>query len=505
MASGIDEILVNAGLIETRVALVAGGELVDLFVEPGLAVGESAGAVVGRIHLGRVTRVTGGMQAAFVDIGAPRAGFLSAREAQVLAGSAEATGEGLRPIAQCVHEGQAVMVQAIKGPLGEKGIRLSADIALPGPHLVYAPLRRGVSVSRHISDPAERRRLRVAVESLMTDRQAGAIQAGAIIVRTAAAGATGDALAAEAMALRAEWQRLQGAAREASPPACLSEDPGPVVRVLRDRLSPSVRRVAIDDGGVLAEARGYCARSLPAWSDRLELHSGPSPLYDAYDLEAQIEAAMQPRVALPSGGSITIEGTEAMTVVDVNSGGFVDIGGRDETILRTNLEAAAVIARQLRLRRIGGIVVIDFIDMARGGHARRVLDTLAAAFAGDRAAVRIDGMSRLGLVEMTRKRTGESLNDFLTEPCGDCEGRGRRPTVAAVAARIERQVMREAAFGMPGPLAVRASPEVAAWLGDAAIAGPEGLGGRLSRRSGRAVAIRAEAGWPRERFEIGGG
>jgi len=483
----IDEVLIEHGLFETRVALIADGRVVELLLDRADRPGR-----LGNIYLGRVTRVVPGMQAAFVDIGAGQAGFLGVREAQALVGTTRAAGKEMSaPIEACVQEGQAVLVQAIKEPIGDKGMRLSANPTLPGRYLAFAPRGTGSRVSRHIADEGERARLAALLAGI-----AGEGEGGAFVARTKAAGVDADGLAAEATALRAAWRALEARRKSARVPACLYEEPDAAVRALRDHAGDEIRRVRVDAADGLARLRAYCARFAPALGDRLELHGAEAPLFDLYGVEDDIEAALEPRVPLPSGGFLTIEGTEALTAVDVDSGRFVDPGGAAETGLRTNLEAAEATARQLRLRGIGGIVVIDFIHAAGAGHARRLLDALEAALADDPAPTRVIGMSELGLVEMTRKRTGEPLANLMSEACPGCRGAGRVPTVAATAARIERRAAREARAARGGRLIVEAAPEVAAWLAE------KGRRGALECRLGRTLAVIGVEGRGREAFEV---
>jgi ribonuclease G len=451
---------------------------------------------VGDIFLGRVIRVVPGMQAAFIDLGLDRAGFLGAREARELAGPTS-DDEAERPrIETYVQEGAHVLVQVIKNPVGDKGVRLSANVTLPGRYLVYAPLQQGVTVSRRIADEAERQRLTGIGEALLPD-----LGGGGLIIRTVAEGVDDADITGEVEALTAAWRAVEEKRKAAKAPARLSADIGPVERALRDHAGPHVRRVVIDQAAGVKLAKDYCAVYAPEFAGRIERHTGPGTLFDSHDLESVIEEAMEPRVPLPSGGSITIETTEALTAIDVNSGSYADPGGIERTSLLTNLEAARAIAWQLRLRGIGGIVVADFIHMERKENVRKVLAELERAFADDRVPVRLLGMSELGLVQLTRKRTGEPLAHWFSEACEPCAGAGWVPTRATMAARIERRAVAEAAHHPGGGLVVRTAPDVAAWMSDPGRLGVDAL----SRRIGRAVAIEGDPAYDRHQFSVSTG
>lgn len=479
-----DEILVNVGLLDTRIALLDDGRLQELIFAPA---GETT--AVGRLYYGRVTHVATGVQAAFVDIGFARSGFLAARDARYANGDA-AVGDSPR-ISEAVHEGQAVLVQVTKEPIGDKGPRLTTDITLPGRHLVLAPWRRGVNISRRIEDADERDRLTAAV--------AGLGDSAGLILRTAAVGAAAEDLRDEAARLLAEWQDISARMAAAEPPASVDLGIDPVSAALRDHMSPDVGRVVIDDGATLGRVRDYCAATLPWSVDRLEHHRGPAPLFDSYDIEGDIDEALEPRVPLPSGGAIVIEATEALTAVDVNSGRYTAGVDAEETAFRTNLEAAEEIAWQLRLRDIGGIIVVDFMRMSGEGNVRSLLDAFAAALGHDRSPVRVAGMSELGLVEMTRKRVREPLAHLLTEPIPDIAAGGRQPTIAAVTSDLLRRAEAEAA-ALPGrPLLISAAPEIIDRLGD----DDDRLTQALANRLGCAVTLHADPNCRRHDFRIG--
>ena len=470
----IDTVAVNVAPGETRVALLDGERTVEVFHHRA-----GCESVVGNLYLGRVTRVVPAMEAAFVDIGLERAGVLNAADARREPDGAAGA------IGSYVHEGEAVLVQAKSDPVGDKGPRLSLRPTLPGRRLVLAPGQPRITVSRRIGGQPERERLARLVGDLAED-------GGGFVVRTAAAGAGAAELARDAEALRAQWAAIEERRNAAAPPARVHRELDPVPRALRDYADAGLRRVVIDSPPTLAEAQRFCARLLPEVEPRLELYGEREPIFEHLGVEAALDAAIEPRSALPSGGEVVIEQTEAVCAIDVDTRGCSGSNSA-ATRLRSNLEAAAEIARQVRLRAIGGMIVIDFVHMARKDHGDRVLDALRRALADDRAAAMPSGFSRLGLVEMARRRTRPPLADVLCEPG---HGPGRRKSAATVALAIARAVAREAP---PGPITVVAAPEVAA-----ALAAPETLA-PLAEALGRAIEVRPEAGREREAHDITAG
>ncbi len=481
-----DELLVSVSPGETRLALLDAGRLVDLFVFRA-----GNGSLVGNVYLGRVARVLAGMDAAFVDIGLPQAAFL--RLVDLRAGVAAPAVRGERParIGDYLHEGAAVTVQVTRDPVADKGPRVTADVTLPGRFLVYAPHHPGVTVSRRIVDAGEADRLRDLMQDVAEPGEG-------FILRTAAAGAERDALAAEAAAQRALWAGIAERRAASEPPALIHGELAPVARVLRDYGEAGLKRIRIDHRATLAEATRYCERVFPDLVPRLEPHDEPTSVFDLHDVEGQIAAALAPRVDLPSGAAIYIEELEALTAVDVDTGGQTGRSGAAETIFETNLEAATEIARQLRLRNIGGLIVIDFVRMDAPEYRRGVLEALRDACAADPVPVRVVGMSRVGLTEVTRRRTRDSLAAVLTEPCAACDGSGRLQSAETVALGALRALLREA----------RARPEAALGLVTApAVA--EALGGTLRQALaeaesalGRRVDVRSDPGFACEHFEV---
>ncbi len=447
-----DEILINVTPTESRVAVVENGLLHELYLE---RCGD--GGYVGNIYMGRIERVLPGMQAAFVNIGLDRTGFLHAND--ILPRQAELTDEGevplAPPITDLVTQGQNVLVQVIKDPLGSKGARLTTQLSIPSRYLVLLPEVNTIGVSVRIEVEEERERLRELVRSLVgEDSKAG------FILRTNAEGVEQDPLARDLDYLRRLWKHIESGMKNASAGQCVYEDLSLPFRSLRDLMHAGVEKVRIDDAETVLEAKNFATEFFPAWAQRIELYGGDGPLFDLYGVEDEIERALSRTVALKSGGHLTIDQTEAMTTVDVNTGGYVGFRNLEDTIYKTNLEAAQAIARQLRLRNLGGIIIIDFIDMEEAEHRRQVLRTLQRALEHDHARTSVSEISALGLVEMTRKRTTESLEHRLCQPCPACGGLGRVKSVDTVCSEIFREILRAVRQFETGELRVMASPAV---------------------------------------------
>jgi len=428
------EILINASVHEARAAVVENGVLQEIFLERA-----SRRGLISNIYKGRISRVLPGMQAAFIEIGLERTAFLHASDI-VDARHAET---GIEPprtdnIRDLVSEGNEILVQVVKDPLGTKGARLTTYITLPSRYLVYMPQNRGVGVSARIEDEAERERLRSAVQAGLEDGE----NAG-YIVRTAAEDAPPEALIADMRYLRKLWQYVRHKGLRTDPGHLVHADLPLHLRVLRDLLRPDVEHVLIDQASAHREMLDFAATFMPDASSRLELYAEPRPLFELHHVEEEIQRALDRKVSLKSGGYVIIDQTEAMTTVDVNTGAFVGHRNLEETIFRTNLEAAVTIARQLRLRNLGGIIIIDFIDMEESEHRRQVIQALEKALGGDHVKTSISSVSPLGLVEMTRKRTRESLEHLLCQPCPTCEGRGFVKTAETVCYEVFREIVRQ--------------------------------------------------------------
>ncbi len=488
------EIFINVGAAETRVAVVRDGKLEALSCTRTLNSSEANGSsLIGDIVLGRVIRVVPAVQAAFVEIGHERAGFLGAREARCLVPDAAVE----TPIGELLREGDKVLVQIIKDPMGEKGARLTASVTLPGRLGVLTPCQAGIALSRRIEDEAERARLQSLGEELAAE---GVLPSGAgCIFRTAAIGVSKDELRDDMRRLAGEWEAIAVACKDAKIPSTLRRDLVPVERALRDIVHDDTSRIRIDDAQAADRARSFCREAIPHMEERIEFYAGPGSLFD--DLEAEIDGLLHPRVPLSCGGWITIEGTEALTAIDVNSGSFVHANAIEDTGLTVNLEAAREIGRHLRLRGIGGLIVVDFIHMKEPDHVERVLEALSASLAMDRAPFTVGPMTPLGLVEITRKRVREPLESLCSEDCPACGGLGRLRRTDVVAMDILRRV-EESARAAPGKaIRVRAAPEVVGWLEEQG----ESLSAALARKGVARLLLESDDSFSRERYEIGTG
>lgn len=490
-----EEILMNVTPREVRVAIVENGVLQELMIERA-----SRRGLVGNIYKGKISRVLPGMQAAFVDVGLQRTAFLHVSdlvETQATvpaAGDAQATTNRARlfDIESLLHDGQEVLVQVIKDPLGSKGARLSTVISLPSRYLVFIPQDKGIGVSQKIEDPAERERLKVIAHSLA--QQTG----GAYIIRTAAEGVEEAVLRADAAFFTQLWNDIQEAGRQARPGRVVYEDLPLVLRTMRDRARADVGRVLIDSRETFKRVTEFAQKFMPSVLDKLEYYPGERPLFDLYSVEDEIQRALDRKVQLKSGGYLIIDQTEALTTVDVNTGGFVGHRNLDETIFKTNLEAAQAIARQLRLRNLGGIIILDFIDMTDEEHKRQVLRALEKSLQKDSAKTKISGVSALGLVEMTRKRTQESLEHILCDVCPECSGRGQIKTPETVCYEIFREIIRNYRQFEAAGFLVLVSQAVANRLEDEeanAVA-------ELETFIERSIKFQVEALYTREQFDV---
>jgi ribonuclease G len=504
------EVLINAGAGEIRVAIVEDGRLQELFLERTIGLddgaikrvrsdGRSGHSLIGNIILGRVQRVLPGMQAAFVDIGLDRSGFLGAREARCLADLPGFDDERAPKIGDCVHEGEEIIVQVVKDPIGEKGARLSANVTIPGRLLVMVPNQPGIALSRRIEDETERARLIALGEQVIAEANGAAIPGAGYIVRSAGIGATLADFKEDAERLAEAWRPVLAKRQSARSPATLYHDLDPVERTMRDECDAPTSRVIIDDVQAFEAARAYCRRAMHDGEGKVELFEGPGVLFDLYDLEEDIEQLLSPRVPLPSGGWITIEGTEALTAIDVNSGSFTASTGLEETSLKVNLEAADEIGRQLRLRGIGGLIVIDFIHLSEADNIQKILDVLATSLAKDRTPTQISPMSEFGLVEITRKRIRDPLIKLMTECCRPCHASGRTRTRDSVAMDILRRIERQAIAAPGKAILVRAAPEIVEWL----TLHDDEVRPALARRGAARVSFEKRDEFAREGFDVG--
>ncbi|GAB4474882.1 MAG: ribonuclease G [Burkholderiaceae bacterium] len=444
----MEDILINITPQETRVAVLLAGVVQELHVERAATRG-----LVGNIYLGRVARVLPGMQSAFVDIGLERAAFLHVADIWEYR---QFTQEKPPPIERLVHEGDTRLVQVIKDPIGTKGARLSTQISLAGRMLVYLPQDPHIGISQRIEDEAERAQLREMLARLVP-----ADEKGGYIIRTSAEDAAEADLAADIDYLRKRWAQIRAAAAQSPAPSALYQELSLAQRVLRDVVTEATQTVQIDSRENFAALQTFAAQYVPRVLGKLSHYTGERPLFDLYQIDAEIERALARRVDLKSGGYLIIDQTEAMTTIDVNTGGFVGTRNFDDTVFKTNLEAAHAIARQLRLRNLGGIIVVDFIDMMSPEHRDAVLAEFRRALARDRTRITVSGFTQLGLVEMTRKRTRESLAHILCEPCPVCGGRGEIKTARTVCYEILREILREARqFGDAREFRILASQSV---------------------------------------------
>ena len=401
-----EEILINVTPREVRAAVLDNGVLQELLVER-----VSRSGILGNVYKGRVSRVLPGMQAAFIDIGLQRTAFLHASDIR-RAEPAELTAPQREvDIRRLLTEGDEVLVQVLKEPLGDKGARLTTAITIPSRYLVMLPERPGIGISSRIEDESERQRLRETLEDCTSSKSHG------YIARTAAEGATVETLRTDVAFLARLWRALGEKARSVGPGTLVHADLPLAVRVIRDLTNRQIERVLVDSADCLASIEQFARTFMPDFKASLELYEGRRPIFDLYSIDDEINRALDRKVDLKSGGYLIIEQTEAMTTIDVNTGAYVGRSNLEDTIFRTNLEAASAIARQLRLRNLGGIIILDFIDMQTETHRQQVMEALEAALASDHARNQISHVSPLGLIEMTRKRTRESLEQTVSSPC----------------------------------------------------------------------------------------
>ena len=490
----MQDILINWTPQETRVAIVENGALQELHVERTLERGW-----VGNIYLGKVVRVLPGMQSAFVEIGLERAAFLHVADLHhdgVLHRHGEANGAQAVPIEKLVFEGQTLMVQVIKDPIGSKGARLSTQISVAGRLLVFLPQDKHIGVSQKISPAELREQLRMRLVALAGAGEDG--RPGGFILRTNAEDATDDELSADIAYLRKAWASVRDLGFKSPPGTLLFEDLNLAQRVLRDLTTEHTQAIRIDSQLQHGALEVFGRELTPSAVARLSLYRGERPIFDLFNIDQDIAKALARRVDLKSGGYLIIDQTEALTTIDVNTGGYVGARNFDDTIFKTNLEAAHAIARQLRLRNLGGIIIIDFIDMSREEHQSAVLIELRKQIHRDRVKMTVSGFTQLGLVEMTRKRTRESLAQLLCEPCPTCAGKGIVLTARSVCYEILREILREARQFNPKEFRVIATPTVIEMLLDEES---QHLAG-LSEFIGKPISLRAEATMSPEQYDV---
>lgn len=445
------ELLINVTPSESRVALIENGILQEIHVERHTKRG-----LVGNIYRGKVSRVLPGMQAAFVDIGLEKAAFLHASDIVIhseVVGEVSTSHIEKQDIRELVRDGQDIVVQVVKDPIGTKGARLTTDITIPSRYLVFMPSVTHVGVSQRIEEESERDRLKELVQEFCDEE-------GGFILRTAAEGVSKTELSQDAAFLRRLWNKIQQRSKRKKSNV-LYEDLPLARRVLRDFVGTELDRIRIDSRLSFQELHHFTKEYVPEMNDKLEYYPGERPIFDLYDVENETQRALERRVDLKSGGYLIIDQTEAMTTIDINTGAFVGHRNLEETIFNTNIEATQAIARQLRLRNLGGMILIDFIDMVEPDHKRRVLHSLEVATSKDRAKINIHGFTALGLIEMTRKRTRESIEHILCGECPVCKGRGSVKTVETICFEIMREIVRVNRAYDADKFVVYASPKVA--------------------------------------------
>ena len=480
-----EEILVNVTPMETRVAVVENGATQDIYIERSASRG-----VVGNIYTGKVQRVLPGMQAAFVDIGLERNSFIHMSD--IVAGDT-ANGELIR---DHLHEGKKIVVQVTKDPLGSKGARLTTQLSVSSRYLVYMPDGDHIGVSQRIDDPEERERLQgILAEAFAGEEGEGG---GGYILRTAAEGVGSEEIQLDLRFLKRLWAAVSRRAAAATRPELLYGDLPLYKRIARDLARPGVERILIDSSESYAALQEFCAEYVPEVTAMLEHYEGERPLFDLHGIEDEIQRALSRKVELKSGGYLIIDQTEAMTTIDVNTGSFVGRRNLEETIFKTNLEAASALARQLRVRNLGGIIIVDFIDMQDQEHRRQVQRALEKAMSRDPARNKFTGVSELGLVEMTRKRTRESLEHTLCEDCPVCQGRGVLKTAETVCYEIFREIIRDARAYDNDTLLVLAAQGVVDRLLDEESANVADL----EEFIGKTISFRVEPGYSQEHFDI---
>jgi len=477
------EILMNVTPTETRVAVVENGVLQEIFIERSNHRG-----LVGNIYKGKVVRVLPGMQAAFVDIGLERAAFIHAAEI--------GDGDANTPINQLVHEGQALVVQVTKDPIGTKGARLTTQLSIPSRYLVYMPGSVHVGISQKIEETAERDRLKQLVADCMEAE--GLTGEAGFILRTAAEGVGEDEIVADTQYLRRLWRKLEERIKENKKPSLVYDELPLSLRTIRDLSRPETSKILIDSRETCQKIEQFCQQYVPEVAEKIGSYPGPRPIFELYSVEDEIQRALERKVPLKSGGYLVIDQTEAMTTIDVNTGGFVGRRNLEETIFKTNLEAATAIGRQVRLRNLGGIIILDFIDMADPEHQRQVLRMLEKVLEKDHTKTKISGVSELGLVEMTRKRTRESLEHMLMESCTACDGRGVVKTPETVCYEIFREILREERAYEGGTYLVLANQQVVDRLLDEDSHGLADLEAFI----GKAIKLQVEYQYTQDQYDI---
>ena len=491
-------ILINTTPQETRIAVMEDNALAEFLIERN-----REEVCVGNIYKGRVVRVLPGMQAAFVDIGLEKAAFLHASDVWDPSGAVvDGSGDGESPepasepgrprIEQRLSPDQEILAQVSKEPLGMKGARVTTHISLPGRFLVFMPAAGHVAVSRKIEDEKERKRLKEIVQDLAGEDDG-------FIIRTACEGRNKRDVQSDVRFLTTLWSRIRKRLETAATPELIHRDLDLVPRTIRDFFNANTDEAVVDQAGEYERVLEFVKQFMPRLKGRVKLYDAPEPLLDRYEVEHKVRRALEPKIWLKSGGYINIEQTEALTAVDVNTGRYVGKKDQEATVFKINLEAAREVVHQLRLRNVGGLIIIDFIDMAQAANRKSIHDALKDAVKEDRAKTRVLPISRLGLVEMTRQRTRENLGNVLLSPCPYCDGRGRIKSHPTIAYEILRRIKRESLqLDNGGRITLRVHPGIANFLYDEAREGLEALEHEIDRK----VIIKADSGRHTEAYEI---
>ncbi|MEH6568137.1 MAG: ribonuclease G [Halioglobus sp.] len=487
-----NEILISVTAMETRVAVLENSLLQDVHIERATHRG-----IVGNIYSGKVVRIMPGMQAAFVEFGSERTGFLHVSDIiSVDSSGREDHSAKSDAIGAYLHDGKKVVVQVTKDPLGTKGARLTTQVSLSSRYLVLMPQTLHIGISARIDDPLERSRLQLVLQEALSAEEISDL--GGFIIRTAAEGAGVDEVRADLRYLKRLWSAVSRRGKIADRPALLYEDLPLYSRAIRDLARPSMDKILIDNQACFEQLESFCGEYVPEVSPLLEYYENERQLFDACGVEDEIQRALGRRVDLKSGGYLIIDQTEAMTTVDVNTGSFVGKKNLEETIFKTNIEAASMLARQLRVRNLGGIIIIDFIDMQEAEHRRQVHRELEKAMRQDPSRNRIAGISDLGLVEMTRKRDRESLAHMLCEECASCGGKGMVKSAETLCYEIFRELMRTTKNRVNNSVMVVAAQDVVDRLLDEESGHVEELQAMLAKN----LSFQVEPGYNREHFDI---
>lgn len=490
-----EEILINVTPIESRVALVENGVLQEVFIERA-----RSGGIVGNIYLAKVQRVLPGMQAAFLDIGLEKASYIQVADIYCAENKAqESTAQGIQYL---LREGQTLLVQVTKDPIGSKGAKVSSFLSLSSRNLVYMPQSEHIGVSNKIENSEQKEQLKKSLNEAVSQEadktEAGHNLSGGYIIRTAAESLPTEGFIPDIRYLGRLWKALQRKIEQQKTPGIIYKELQLCQRVIRDYVYPELEKIRVDSQDTLDQLLNFANEFVPEYTDKLEFYSAERPIFDLYSVEEDIHKALGRRVELKSGGHLVIDQTEAMTTIDVNTGTFVGKRNLEETIFKTNLEAATALARQLRLRNLGGIVIIDFIDMESEEHRRQVLRTLEKVLAKDNTKTSVGSFSELGLIEMTRKRTRESLERTLCENCPTCNARGSLRSAETVCSEIFREILREARAYDHDQLLVLASQSIIDRLLDedsSAVAD-------LQESLGKSIQFRVEPVYSQEQYDV---